>query len=103
MNSNNAITEEQFAMIDKTRRDISITLYKTELPDTIHGFCRQRKDGKYIIFLNSAEEPAQQTATFLHECLHIYHDDHNSELDATEIEAIRHSELLEMLELMKTL
>ena len=102
MRSSNTITEEEFEAIEQTRRDITIKLYRAELPETIRGFSRLNRNGIYQIFLNSTDSQERQTATFLHECLHIFHEDHsNEDLTASQIEAIRHKEIIDMLETLK--
>ena len=102
MRSSNTITEKEFEAIEQTRRDITIKLYRAELPETIRGFSHQNRNGSYLIFLNSTDSQERQTATFLHECLHIFHEDHNNtDLTASQIEAIRHKEIIDMLETLK--
>ena len=55
MRSSNTITEEEFNTIERTRRDITIKLYRVELPETIRGFSRLNRNGIYQIFLNSTD------------------------------------------------
>lgn len=105
MRSSNTITEEEFKAIEQTRRDITIKLYRAELPESIHGFSHMNRNGSYLIVLDSTDSQERQTATFLHECLHIFHEDHtNEDLTASQIaqiEAIRHKEIIDMLETLK--
>ena len=105
MRSSNTITEEEFNAIEQTRRDITIKLYRAELPESMHGFSHMNRNGSYLIVLDSTDSQERQTATFLHECLHIFHEDHTNEgLTASQIaqiEAIRHKEIIDMLETLK--
>ena len=102
MSKSNTITEEGIKAVKQTRRDITINLYWADLPKTIHGFTRILKNGSYQIFLNSSDSQERQTATFIHECMHIYHGDHDRpDLTTDQIEAIRHREIRDLLEILK--
>lgn len=79
-------------------RELSIKITHTGLPDSIHGFVSSTSPGKYHIFLNAAETDSQQAASFLHECLHIFHGDlERDDAAAGQIEAERHKELESIL------
>ena len=102
MSKSNTITEEEIKAVKQTRRDITISVYWADLPDTIRGFSQLKNNGNFRIFLNNADSRERQTATFLHECLHIYHGDHDRpDLTTDQIEAIRHKEIRDMLEILK--
>lgn len=98
----NAITDQMVEQVLKTGRDISIKVLTAPLPDSIHAFVTQRDTEIYWIFLNSNENETQQAASFVHECLHIYHrDTEREDLTADQIEAIRHAEAVEILKVLK--
>ena len=71
---------------------LQIQIKTAELPQTIHGLTTQQA-GAYTIYINEDRTQDEQAAAFLHECLHIYHDDFNSTRTAGEIEEERHAEL----------
>ena len=99
MCNKNTMSNEEFNRIKATCRNISIKLYTMDLPEGIHAFVTQWGCGTYWIFLNENENETQQTASFIHECLHIYHGDHErDDLTADQIEAIRHAEIVEVLQ-----
>ncbi len=101
MHTEKAINQDEFSIIDWTRRDINITMGRAKLPEAIRGVSTLKGD-KYIVVLNENMTPAEKVATFLHECLHIYHRDHNNSVwTVDEIEARRHRELIEILEILK--
>ena len=101
MHAEKAINQEKFNIIDWTRRDINITMCRAELPEGFRGICTLKGD-KYIVVLNENLTPAEKVASFLHECLHIYHRDHNNSITPVDqIEARRHKELIEILEILK--
>lgn len=77
-------------------RDVDLRIMTAELPVSISGFSMP-KNGKTIVVINEGLTESEQAAAFLHECLHIWHDDHNSQTDADTLERIRHKELIEIL------
>ena len=100
--ANSPMTKEEFDKIRKTGREMNISVFTMDMPEAIHAFVTQRGCGKYWIFLNSAENETQRTASFIHECLHIYHGDHErDDLTADQIEAIRHAETVEVLQVLR--
>lgn len=80
-------------------RKINLIITTEDLPEGVHGAAFQDKDG-YMILINGAEPKPNQAAAFLHECLHIWHDDHNDTRAADTIEAERHEELRKLLEIL---
>lgn len=60
-----------------------------DMPVEVEGACRPNTDGTYSIFLNTRHSVATQRAAFYHEVAHIYYKDHQSDLDADRIEAMR--------------
>ena len=71
-------------------RTITISIISQNMPEGINGATIKKASDNYIIFLNDNQNQADITASFIHEMLHIYHDDFNSDMTATEIEAVRH-------------
>ena len=86
--------------MDKT---IKVRIVEAELPELVHGFCIAPRgdDDKYVVALNDQDSPDRRAATFLHEMLHIYHNDHRSTRSASEIELLRDEEMRRILELLK--
>lgn len=83
-------------------RNIQLTICRALLPTGAHGaIMATGTDNGYTIVTNQQETETQQAAAFLHECLHLFHDDLNSGGNAAEIEAARHAELIELLEILK--
>lgn len=76
------------------RRKMKIELAETALPDPIDG--ATVNDGKrqdFLVVLNSEKDDLRRAAAFLHEMLHIYHNDFESSKSAAEIERERDTEL----------
>lgn len=94
------MTKENSKITKSTARKIVIKIFKEYLPETIHAFTSQRDNATYWIFLNANESDEEQVASFIHECTHIYHEDFDSDLNADEIEAIRHNEVKQVLEIL---
>ena len=83
-------------------RKVQLTICRDALPPGIHGAIMTTGAGKdYIIVTNQQETETQQAAAFLHECLHLFHDDLNRGGSADEIEATRRAEIIELLEILK--
>ena len=79
-------------------RTLKIELHTIDgLPNNIKGACSQTGQDEYIIVINSRNSQDEQAAAFLHECLHIWHKDHEGGKDVQELEAIRHDELKRVL------
>ena len=85
-----------------TERNIKIRIVTTdELPATVPACCA--KDGgtdNYIMLINGRDDERAQLRSFLHECLHIWHRDHDSSEDVQTIEKERHKELEKLLAAM---
>lgn len=74
-------------------RNINIRLYMEDMPENI-GAWSGTKDGRtFDIALNSNRTEDQQAASFLHEALHIFFQDHTSTRPADELEAERHAQM----------
>ena len=74
-------------------RELSITIDEAELPPSVRGECAKDADGRFYIVINKCLSETERVKTFLHEMLHIYHDDFASEEPVAAIEAARHLEL----------
>lgn len=60
------------------KRNVQLTICRDTLSPGIHGAIMTTGAGKdYIIVTNQQETETQQAAAFLHECLHLFHDDLN--------------------------
>jgi Zn-dependent peptidase ImmA (M78 family) len=71
---------------------ISFTLYKAELPQTIHGACAIDGAGQISVMINSRDSQERQEEAFLHEMLHLFRGDHKQvEMHSSEIEEKCHS------------
>ena len=70
-----------------------------DMPNGLHGLVAQHGPVQYSILLNSKDSEDIKAASFLHECLHIYHDDFSSGQTADAIEAKRHAEMGRLLEI----
>lgn len=83
------------------KRNVQLTICRDALPPGIHGIITTTGTDNYIIVTNQQETESQQAAAFLHECLHLFHDDLNGSDSADEIEAARHSAITDLLEILK--
>lgn len=81
-------------------RRISLRIIKTELPETVRGAVSDRGNGSYIILINQTLDEKAQAEAFIHEALHIYHNDFESELSLDKLESIRHEESESILKAM---
>ena len=80
--------------------DMNLHVIYADLPNSVNGAVSFNND-KYTIVINSNKTTQEQTAAFLHECLHIYHGDLKSGDPADTIEAQRHKELISLLTVLK--
>lgn len=76
-------------------RTTTLTITTHELPQGIDAFTLY-KDEQYAIYVNDTLPATEQAAAFLHECLHLWHDDTSADLPADVLENVRHRELLEV-------
>ena len=78
---------------------MELQIIKLPLPPTIDG--ASAKDGnKITILINDQKPQDQQTLAFLHEMLHIWHNDHDTETsNVSRLELERHAELVRLLRL----
>ena len=81
-------------------RTVTVRIIKADLPETVNGMCMKNKDDGFVVFLNDKATEIRQASGFLHEMLHIWHDDYNSECPMDQIEAERHKELKDILNMM---
>ena len=87
-----------------TERNINIKMIRSEeLPDSVGGcILKQDGDDNYMMMINSEKSERAQVIAFLHDCLHIWHRDHDRRDPVDVIEKERHDELLELLELAQS-
>lgn len=87
------MTEQEIASAAE-RADVkrlNVHLARVDLPDGVHGACCPSNDGgNYYIIVNANLTAEEQEKAFIHEALHIWHDDFNSGKTAQEIETERH-------------
>ena len=79
-------------------RTITIRLVTREMPEAISGFCQKKGDDSYLVILNDRDGEPRTAGSFIHEMLHIYHDDYSKDLPADKIELERIKETRLLLE-----
>ena len=80
------------------KRKITLTIATEDtMPEGIYGMLSQYKNGDYLILLNENQSEDGKARSFLHECLHIWHNDLNSGDPVGKIEAERAEELQRIL------
>ena len=76
----------------------SLRLAETELPEGAEGFCLSTKAGEYTIIINQGLTEEKKLEAFIHEMIHLYHEDHeNKELTGDQIEARAHKKTRDIL------
>ena len=76
------------------KRKMQIELAEIALPDPFDGATVSDTGGQdFLVVLNSEKDDLRRAAAFLHEMLHIYHNDFESSKSAAEIESERDAEL----------
>lgn len=78
---------------------MSLNIIETPLKDGVNGVLAAGSGRAYTIILNSNAAEDEKALSFLHECLHIYHQDIISTKDVEEIEKARHEELKRLLKI----
>lgn len=78
-------------------KTFKVSIAEICLPEGVNGASAETAAGEYIVALRKGISETEKAAAFLHEMLHIYHDDFNSGLNVKQIEADRHAELLTIL------
>ncbi len=73
----------------KMMTDGELFIHLVDLPCDLKGACRPNADGTYSIFINARYSTESQRETLHHEIAHIYHRDHQRDLDIALIEAMR--------------
>lgn len=81
-------------------KNVKLSIKTATLPETVHGVLHQTGNNAFTIYLNDILSDDEQTAAFLHEALHLYHDDTNSKEQADAIESHRHAELKRLLQML---
>lgn len=79
-------------------RNISLSIVQCRLP--VPGLVAQNTDDDYTILLSTDLSDTEKAATFLHECLHIWHRVFDSGMGVDQIETVRHAELKEIAEIL---
>ena len=86
-----------------TERNINIKMIRSEeLPDSVGGYIlKQDGDDNFTMLINGNKDERDQILSFLHDCLHIWHRDHDRRDPVGVIEKERHDELQELLDAMQ--
>lgn len=86
------MTEQEIASAAERAdvRRLNVHLAKVDLPDGMRGACCLSNRGGYYIIINTNLTAEEQEKAFIHEALHIWHDDFNSGKTVQEIETERH-------------
>ncbi len=90
-----------FTIKDDVR--LQIRLVRADGPDSIGGTTSPMpvKNGEgYLVWVNTVHSEKRAAASWLHEALHIYHNDFDDPRPVKEIEAERRAELRELLEIL---
>ena len=83
-------------------RKIVIEVATEPMAGTIHGgITGDPAADQYIILINANDTEQRQAATFLHECLHIWHRDHATPARVDQLEGERHAEIKELLRVLQ--
>lgn len=80
-------------------KEISIKLFRESMPEKVYGLVSENGKNRFFIVVNADLSEDEQAKAFLHECLHIYNDDFNSNQDVNTIEARTHAQLDRLLAL----
>lgn len=79
---------------------MELQILKLPLPPTVDG-ASTRDGNKITVLINDQQPQDQQTLAFLHEMLHIWHNDHDTETPSiSNLELERHEELARLLRLV---
>ena len=81
--------------------NIEIVINKASLPDSINGCTVFDDDHAYKIYINDTLSPDEQAAAFLHEMLHVWNNDFNSNEAADHIEKNTHEQLKRISDIIK--
>ena len=68
-----------------------IAIQEQDLPKSIRGLLLQIDTDDYVIMLNRDLSEQDKESAFLHECLHIYHNDFEGMCLVDELEEDRHA------------
>lgn len=81
-------------------KTFKVSVAEIDLPESINGAITETAAREYTIAIRKGMTEDEKAAAFLHEMLHIYHDDFNSGLKADQIESDRHAELERLLTIL---
>lgn len=79
---------------------MTIRVFQGELPGKIDGGCFPDGNG-FTVVINSTKDEDTQAAAFLHECLHIWNEDHTGGRTPDEIETFTHEQLDRILKIIQ--
>lgn len=73
-------------------RKITLRIIKHPMPPGVHGMSMKEAD-TILVFINESDDSDTQKKAFIHECLHIWHGDHDREdVNVQQLEAEQHAE-----------
>ena len=75
------------------QRNIEIRVITGLLPDSIHAAATTEGADRYTVVINENATQDEKAAGFLHECLHIWHNDFKEGQQITKLEKQRAAEL----------
>ena len=78
-------------------RDINLRIITQDLPGSISALTASEGNDRYTVMINGKADQEDQIAGFLHECLHIWHNDFENSQDVNDLEILRHSEMMRIL------
>ena len=83
-----------------TIQPLNIRLAKMELLPGAEGITAKDEQG-YLVVINSMLPEDKQAAAFIHEMLHIWHDDFSGDAPAGQLESYRHAEAIRLCNIFK--
>ena len=78
------------------KRRMTVTLERVTLPEEIKAFTRMTGPEEYSVFISDQLTELEAARAWLHEMLHLWHDDFSRAEDLDRIEAERHKEEIEL-------
>ena len=81
-------------------KTFKVSVVEMDLPEDVNGEIAKTAAQEYIIAIRKGITEDEKAAAFLHEMLHIYHDDFDNGLNVHQIESDRHAELERLLTIL---
>lgn len=86
--------------LQQVKKELSIST--ADLPESVNGLTVNTND-IYNIYVNNKLDPDSQAAAFLHEMLHIWNNDFDSQEEADQIELRTHEQLKRISDIFTTM